>query len=211
MDLLTSLTISSLHHRSGQVGVPAGPREPGNLSESLRPNRALLQHWRRRSVSCSCCWSAAAAVPVSAVWGPDGRLPAIMPPQFLCSTAIPTCAHLSHSLPTATIKGYGNLGSLPPSPTQHQRDWFNHNHDYKNETSQEQVYVLVSNMGQVLQSCQPVSKGVSNHSALRWAHLCAWTPPTGLVPSIFHLQTVPVTPPIPNCWTFSSFQIFFFF
>lgn len=121
--------------RSGQVGVPAGSRKPGNLPESLWPDRALLQHWRRGPVSGSRRRSAAAAVPLPAVRGPDGRLPAIMlnPSLPPCSTFILTSAHFSHSLPTATIKGCDKPSAplVPFSPSHRQRGWFNHYHDYE--------------------------------------------------------------------------------
>lgn len=126
--------IISLLLRSGQAGVPAGPREPGNLSESFRPDRALLQHWRRGLVSGSGCRPAAAAVPLPAVWGPDGRLPAIMlnPPSL---RAPPSSSPLLISLtlsPLPWSRVTKTLGSpLLPSPPHRQRDWFNHYHDYE--------------------------------------------------------------------------------
>lgn len=121
---------TSLFLRSRQVGVPAGPREPGNLPEGLRPDRALLQHWRRGPVSGSRRRSAAAAVPLPAVRGPDGRLPAIMlnPP----SPVLHLHPHLGSffSLPRSRVTT--TLGSPPPfSPSHHQRGWFNHYHDYE--------------------------------------------------------------------------------
>lgn len=48
----------------------------------------------------------------------------------------------------------------------------------KNVTLREHVCVRMSNVGQVLQSCQPVCEGFTYRSVLRWAHLCAWKPPT---------------------------------
>ncbi len=104
--------------RSGQVGVPAGPREPGNLPEGLRPDRALLQHWRRGPVSGSRRRFAAAAVPLPAVRSSDGGLPAIMlnPPS---RRAPPSSSPLLISLtlcPLPRSRATTALGSPPPPP-----------------------------------------------------------------------------------------------
>lgn len=101
--------------RSGQAGVPAGPREPGNLPESLRPDRALLQPRGRGPVSGPARRPAAAAVPLPAVRGPDGGLPAIMlnraPPHRAPASSSPH-AHFSQSLPLQPRSG---AATRPPA------------------------------------------------------------------------------------------------
>lgn len=134
--ILNRLLILALHSspllRSGQVGVPAGPWEPGNLPESLWPDWALFQLRRRGPVSGPRRRSAAAAVPLPAVWGPDGWLSAIMPatlPPALRLHSHP-CSFIS-LCPLPQLRVTTTLGSLPLFPCHHQRDQFNHSHDYE--------------------------------------------------------------------------------
>lgn len=114
--LITQRLHPYLFLRSGQAWVPARPPEPGNIPESLWSDRALLQHWGWRSISGPCRRSAAAAVSLPAVWDPNGRIPAIMPPKLQDHL---TTGHLSYSLPSALV-------SPPLFPTHWPRDWSNH-------------------------------------------------------------------------------------
>lgn len=105
-------------YRSGQTGVPAEPWEPGNLPESLWPDWALLQHWRWGSIFGSSRRPAAAAVPLPAVRGPDGGLPAIMliPPFSQSSTFILTFAPVS-LYPHSHDPGWHTSASPSRSPS----------------------------------------------------------------------------------------------
>ncbi len=172
---------SSLLLRSGQVGVPAGPREPGNLPESLRPDRALLQHWGRGPVSGSCRRSAAAAVSLPAVRGSDGRLPAIMSPSFR--------APPSSSLLLISLTLCHDQGLRQPSAPLLLSLLIVREVDLiiimimKNVTLWEHVCAL-SNMGKVLQSRQPVCEGFTHLSVFALS-----SPP----------RLNPTCPPRPQC------------
>lgn len=90
-------------HRLGQDWVPAKPREPGDLPEGLWPDRALLWRGGGGCQHRSAGGSESGPVHFPAVWGTDGRLPAL--------TRIPVLlAKLQALLPPSCLES-----PLPPS------------------------------------------------------------------------------------------------